>query len=614
MSQTHDNASSESLKSLVDHIDRPSPVILLPEFQRDFVWEVEQTHALFDSLVRGIFVGSIIYGKPSFEMTLRNIDDRPRKGKGKNKKILPRHYSEEEIKRESQLNGLKIVLDGQQRVTSVYRALKGIDKVYFTLRPDVDSTKINDLTLEDLMHSDIGISGEDRDDFICIPMHYAFSYMLNAPFDDEVKSYFLNETNFGKNIGKSPNQDEVNAAFRLFRQMLPKFKTMFEQPQLLSYYLLDMNLDKFTTFFERSNSRGIQLNFTDILAAKVFGGFNLRNAFSEFGDSHKGLPVNRELLVRATALLTGRFSDKIEKSKLLTELKADDFTIHWPEVTELYDRALGFLIEQKFAIALKWLPYDNMLIPLMMFFKELENQSDKTIDHSQYAFIQWWYWASIFSERYTAASNEKITTDVRILQKVARRENIEGNYFLRFRPSIDDSEELTSYTRSQSAIYRGVLNLVHFEGSGMRDWTNGGLISTGPLGSKELQDHHFFPKGYLKKSSDKQDCSPDELDVIKDCVLNRVLMPKETNLKISDKKPFDYLRELSAKNSSLKKSLASHLIPEEIMTDESASYQVRAMLLKRGEAVLESIRRETVEREPHIRAEYVLESPTRTSP
>ena len=79
MAQTHDNASSESLKHLVEQIDLSPPAILLPEFQRDFVWEIDQTYALFDSLIRGIFVGSVIYGKPSFEMTLRKMDSRPRK-------------------------------------------------------------------------------------------------------------------------------------------------------------------------------------------------------------------------------------------------------------------------------------------------------------------------------------------------------------------------------------------------------------------------------------------------------------------------------------------------------------------------------------------------------
>ncbi|WP_064213423.1 DUF262 domain-containing protein [Geobacillus stearothermophilus] len=55
---------TESIKDLVENIHKEN--ILLPEFQRDFVWELSKTCELFDSLVRDIFIGSIIYGKPSF--------------------------------------------------------------------------------------------------------------------------------------------------------------------------------------------------------------------------------------------------------------------------------------------------------------------------------------------------------------------------------------------------------------------------------------------------------------------------------------------------------------------------------------------------------------------
>lgn len=77
------NENQSQTESLLDIVrDIKSQTLLLPEFQRDFRWEMDQTYDLFDSLIREIFIGTIIYGKPSFGMTLRQIDDRPRKGKG----------------------------------------------------------------------------------------------------------------------------------------------------------------------------------------------------------------------------------------------------------------------------------------------------------------------------------------------------------------------------------------------------------------------------------------------------------------------------------------------------------------------------------------------------
>src|SRR3954468_18146641 len=73
-------SQTESLLDIVRSIKQET--LLLPEFQRDFRWEMDQTYDLFDSLIREIFIGTIIYGKPGFGMTLRQMDDRPRKGKG----------------------------------------------------------------------------------------------------------------------------------------------------------------------------------------------------------------------------------------------------------------------------------------------------------------------------------------------------------------------------------------------------------------------------------------------------------------------------------------------------------------------------------------------------
>jgi uncharacterized protein with ParB-like and HNH nuclease domain len=111
--------------------------LLLPEFQRDFRWEMDQTYDLFDSLIREIFIGTIIYGKPGFGMTLRQINDRPRKGKGSRDPLRMRHYTREEIVQKSQTQNLRIILDGQQRITSIYRAMKGMDIVYMILRDDL---------------------------------------------------------------------------------------------------------------------------------------------------------------------------------------------------------------------------------------------------------------------------------------------------------------------------------------------------------------------------------------------------------------------------------------------------------------------------------------------
>ena len=123
---------TESIINIVEKID--AGTVSLPEFQRDFVWDISRTFDLFDSLSKDVFIGSIIYGIPSFGLTVRELDTRPRKGTGSRKKLKTTYITEEEIKVKTSTANYKIILDGQQRITSIYRALKGIDEVWFIFK------------------------------------------------------------------------------------------------------------------------------------------------------------------------------------------------------------------------------------------------------------------------------------------------------------------------------------------------------------------------------------------------------------------------------------------------------------------------------------------------
>ncbi len=123
---------TQSLENLLKDI--AADKVVLPEFQRDFVWEISKTYDLFDSLVKDIFVGAIIYGIPSFEIAIRDIDDRPKTAKGKRRSSLQvRTITLHEINTRQRLDksNFRLVLDGQQRITSIFRAIKGIDPVWF---------------------------------------------------------------------------------------------------------------------------------------------------------------------------------------------------------------------------------------------------------------------------------------------------------------------------------------------------------------------------------------------------------------------------------------------------------------------------------------------------
>src|SRR3954462_1199696 len=106
---------TQSIQQLVQDIE--SGKVVLPEFQRDFVWEITKTYDLFDSIVKDIFVGAIIYGIPSFEIAVREIDKRPKAQRGKRRLPLSvRTIPKQEIDEMQRLDrsNFRLLLDGQQ--------------------------------------------------------------------------------------------------------------------------------------------------------------------------------------------------------------------------------------------------------------------------------------------------------------------------------------------------------------------------------------------------------------------------------------------------------------------------------------------------------------------
>lgn len=553
-------AQTESLFDLVRGIDCQS--IMLPEFQRDFRWEMDRTHDLFDSLVREIFIGTVIYGKPSFGMTLREIDKRPRKGKGSQAKLVTHSISTAEMKQRSQTQNLRIVLDGQQRITALYRAITGLDAVYLIVRDVSSEPNPQQLELEALLEE---FASEERSDAISVRLADAYQAEVEDWDEEQMDERFF-ASSYARVSLVGADDAARRAAVRIYRRALKRLADFYKRQKMVAFYLLDMSLEKFCLFFERSNSRGIQLNFTDILAAKLYGGFNLRKKIEEF-ETQTQLKMNREVIVRTIAFIraTERGSQiKIDKSYILEHLEAADFQRLWDEVCTFYAATVRYLDTQHYILSQAWMPSENMLIPLIIFLREIGGFD--RMGEDQRRFIQFWYWASVFANRYSTATNEVIITDSQVLTQIAHGERIATRgYFRRLRSLLTEPADLYSYTRRASQTYRGVLNLLAYAAGGLYDWSNTQRIS---LATTELDDHHIYPQAYIT-SRPELDIDNDEAEQLVDSVVNRTLIPKRLNIRIGKRSPSDYMKELQVKNPQLATCLDSHLIPQEILSDHT---------------------------------------------
>ena len=587
---------TQSIKDLILDIDDYK--IYLPEFQRDFVWEISKTYDLFDSLVKDIFIGAIIFGIPSFDIAIREIDNRKKITKGKKRPTLEvKTITKKEIEQINKVGGnFRLVLDGQQRTTSIYRALKGTDEVWYIAKneDEVLNNNFENAKLEELLEE---ICGEQDPERLSIKLSDVWDIELNDYDEEEIKEKFFYPTSYYTTYCNDEGFDS-KAEFRKFRNLRKKIADLFKSEKLLSFYLLDMNLEKFVVFFERSNTRGVQLNFIDILAAKLYtGNFNLKEKIKEFEQKNQNHNLIPEIIVRSIAYIKSS-PKEINRNYILTSLNAEDFKNWWDKLCKLYRVTIDFLYQNNFIISQDWMPYDNMIIPLMNFLKEIGGDFHQ-MNPQQKKFIEYWYWNSIFSLRYSGSSNERIIEDSNILIQIAKGRKINSaSYFNKLsKLQVLSPDDIYSFDKKANAVYKGILNLINFENSGLLNWNNDAKLSL----NSTLEDHHIFPRNYLNQEL----VTEVEKDLI-DCVANRTLIPKIQNIKISDQTPSQYLQEIKNTNPEIEKSLENHLITKELLSGEyDKEYSFFVEL--RANAIFEVIKKRLIDPRDSIREEFYEE-------
>ena len=571
-------ARSQSLMNIVKAVDQNH--LLFPEFQRDFVWDFDKTLDLFDSFVRNIFVGTVIYGRPSQPITIRAIDDRPRKSKGKKRESLKvTELTDEEIRTTQPV----LVLDGQQRITSIYRALKGYDTVWFVVKnpseipispykdseiwtsdlltrlfEDKKSEKIN---LERLLYT---FSREEDKEHLSIKLNDVYSIQTNGiRYNGRKKDYF-EKIGYFEEVSLNTTEIDVETYFDLYDWMIDQIylELLVGAKSVVSYFLLDMSTEKFAMFFERSNSRGMHLNFIDILIAKHYTHFNIKNKITSRDRAEMGKPykLNLETIIRAIAFISSKEKGKgthVDKNYILGQLDHSDLSNNWDNVVQLYDDTISYLISNKYILDKDWIPYENMIIPLMMFLNNLKNKRFSQMTHSQAEFLDYWYWSAAISKRYSGGStNEIIILDSEQLIHVAKDEPIDAyNYFKQLDPQklIKEPSDLIDIpAKSNSPVYNAAISLMMKSIGGVPSWRNGSCTC------EEVDSHHIFPKEFLDKMGVEE--------FLRESLVNRVLISKTDNIKIGKKAPSQYLQPLSDLNPNLNDILEKNRIPSNIIS------------------------------------------------
>ncbi len=195
----------------------------------------------------------------------------------------------------------------------------------------------------------------------------------------------------------------------------------------------------------------------------------------------------------------------------------------------------------------KLLPYSTMLLTLASAWPEVLDASGPEVGARRERLIRW-FWTTTLLQRYESQANSRTQADVPALRAWLRGEGREPEGLT----GTFDRAQFRSITYRQQALYRAslALSLRHQP----RDFHEGKPLTSQRIAEEQVDDHHIFPRNYLKE----------EVSAVQvDCVLNRTLIDRLTNMRISDKAPSTYLAEMKAALSAdlLVKILNSHGLP-----------------------------------------------------
>ncbi|WP_187841655.1 DUF262 domain-containing protein [Helicobacter pylori] len=324
-------------KSIKEVVDGLNVRYFLPDIQREYVWlkkaDEKKIEQLFDSILRGYPIGSFLFWKLQKEDIARsdeqdsdklnfqlyqfitNYDER----KPHNEKIRI-----EQIRRDD----LSIVLDGQQRLTSLYIGLKGTR----TLKKK--NAKINNPNAYEekrlylnLKHQPNMDNPEDN---------YEFEFHAQKPENDKKHWWFKvgdilelkNVWNYAQEHGLKDNELEL----------LETLNKAFHDKQLISFFEeTEKNLNKVLNIFIRVNSGGVKLSYSDLLMSILTASFSsdIREKMNELVDTlkDKGFPnVGKDQVLKTCLLLIGK--DTTFELKNFNKKNIKEIEENWEKITE----------------------------------------------------------------------------------------------------------------------------------------------------------------------------------------------------------------------------------------------------------------------------------------
>jgi len=503
----------------------------IPRFQRTFVWERSRIQSLLDSMYREYPIGTIFLWKAParYNHMLRSVD-----------------YLEQPPIEENQ--SYTFILDGQQRLTSLYVVVNGLN-----IRNENYTKIVADLA------------------------------------NDEAERHFQYRTPDNKRWVAVRDLVKDNV-FDIYDTLPAEYRQRFQdmRQRLVTYpfsvvSVSGMDLDDAIEIFERINQQSKRLTRYDLIAASVLtDDFDLRersqkDIIEPLKASFGAIPETN--VPQALALnIKGRTEHTTQMG-----LESQEVQEAWERTVECLKLAVDFVQGNLGVKRSDFMPYSSMLPVLAYYFFYGNVNAVKTNFHRDQ--LEKWFWRTAFAERYSGASQTRMTEDAQEIRKLIDEDK--GFDFDRMPVTLDERALIQSSMGSTtSAIRNGVLCMLnrlrplHFENKS-EIVIHGEHFSRFTLAER----HHVFPIAFLQNRgiTNRQVHS----------IPNFCFIPAALNNKIADKAPSEYFTELSemhGDSGDFERIMSTHLIPVDeesgIWTDDFILF-----LKQRAQLMIAEIRR-----------------------
>jgi len=574
-----------TISNLLDQIEHGD--VALPDLQRPFVWKRNQMRDLLDSLYSGYPVGFILLWEIGGEQQTKTIGE---DGKHRDARFL--------------------VIDGQQRLTSLYAVLKGKsvkNNDFNWFRPRVAFHPFEE-------RFEVTGTSEEKDpewitDISEVLQMSTFSFIQT----------FIENLEQKREVSEA-DKDQISHAIERLIQIQNYPFTVLELSS-------ELDVEQISEIFVRVNSKGKELNQSDFVMTVLSVYLpELREEIAKFESESKHKPAddtpspyntvleaesrylvrtivaqafNRGPLRYAPPLLRGRNLETKEQSAEQRQENLEHFETathevlnltHWHDFVQILKdmgAVSSSLISSKVAVFYTYALY-------------LHARKIGLNVRERSEFVTAWLLMSLLTGRYSSSSEAVFQQDLQNLKKRHTPEHFKQSYQELVKNQLtedlwdvrlpNDGLVSSGLTNMVFLTYLMVLNMenvkILFSNTRIRDVMGGEEVYKKNL----LDRHHLFPVNYLKSQG-----VVDHKEINQ--VANLCYIEYPMNIQISDKAPSEYFPKLLEEVGATQEELCLHAIPERFWEMEYQEF-----LQKRRELMAQVIK-ESVEKMTFLNSE-----------